>query len=153
MAKVSIIIPAYNQAQFLAAAIESALQQTHRDVEVVVIDDGSTDDTRQVAERFANRIIYVYQENTGLPGARNRGIRESSGEYLCFLDSDDSYHSEKAQRQAELLDENPEIGFVYCDIITTDEAGQTFPAHRHDSPERAGGRRRFRRRPGRQCGL
>src|SRR5712672_3063531 len=124
MPKVSIIIPAYNQARFLGVAIESALRQTFSDLEVIVIDDGSTDQTRQVAAGFGDRIRYIHQDNTGLPGARNRGIRESSGEYLCFLDSDDFYHPDKLQRQVELLDADPEIGFVYCDIVTTDEAGQ-----------------------------
>src|SRR5438093_705810 len=124
MSKVSIIIPAYNQAKFLAQAIDSALQQTHPDLEVIVIDDGSTDDTSEIAARFANQIRYIHQDNTGLPGARNRGIRESKGEYLCFLDSDDFYHPEKIQRQVALLDADPRLGFVYCDIITTDEAGQ-----------------------------
>jgi len=124
MPKVSIIIPAYNQGRFLAVAIDSALQQTYRDLEVIVVDDGSTDETRDVAARFGDRITYIHQKNTGLPGARNRGIREARGEYLCFLDSDDFYHPEKIQRQVELLEADPQIGFVYCDIITTDEAGQ-----------------------------
>ena len=127
MSKVSIIIPAFNQARFLAVAIDSALQQTYRDVEVIVVDDGSTDETRDIAARFGDRITYVHQENTGLPGARNRGWRESGGEYLCFLDSDDFYHPEKVQRQVELLDADPQLGFVYCDIVTTDEAGQPVP--------------------------
>jgi len=127
MPKVSIIIPAFNQARFLGAAIESALRQTFSDLEVVVVDDGSTDETRQVAAGFGDRIRYIRQDNTGLPGARNQGIRESSGEYLCFLDSDDFYHPDKLQRQVELLDGDPELGFVYCDIVTTDEAGQPLP--------------------------
>jgi GT2 family glycosyltransferase len=129
MAKVSIIIPAYNQARFLAAAIESALGQTHPDVETVVIDDGSTDNTPEVAGKFQARpsFKYVRQDNAGLPGARNRGVRESSGEYLCFLDSDDFYHPEKAARQAALLDANPDVAFVYCDVATVDENGQHVP--------------------------
>src|SRR5947209_2872680 len=127
MPKVSIIIPAYYQGRFLRAALESALGQSHRNVEVVVIDDGSTDDTAEIAAGFADRIKYIRQENAGLPSARNRGIRESSGDYLCFMDSDDFYDPEKVQRQAELLDADPELGFVYCDIITTDEAGQPLP--------------------------
>src|SRR5689334_8831893 len=124
MPTVSVIIPAFNQARFLAVAIDSVLQQTYRDVEIVVVDDGSTDETRDVAARFGDRVNYVHQDNTGLPGARNRGIRESSGEFLCFLDSDDFLHPEKIQRQVELLKEDPKLAFVYCDIITTDEAGQ-----------------------------
>lgn len=124
MTSVSIIIPAFNQARFLGAAIESCLNQTHPAIEVVVVDDGSTDDTPQVAARYQNRIIYVRQDNQGLPAARNRGIRESKGAYLCFLDSDDWFHPEKVSRQAALLDEDAHLGFVYCDIETVDEQGK-----------------------------
>lgn len=126
MTSVSIIIPAYNQAGFLAQAIESALGQTHPAVEVVVVDDGSTDRTPEVAASYRDRpkFKYVRQENQGLPGARNRGLAESSGAYLCFLDSDDCYLPEKAARQASLLDEDPELGLVYCDITVVDASGQ-----------------------------
>ncbi|HUI06987.1 MAG TPA: glycosyltransferase [Verrucomicrobiae bacterium] len=126
MSRASIIIPAFNQAGFLAQAIESALQQTHADTEVVVVDDGSTDDTSQVAARFADRRNFklIRQANTGLPGARNRGLAESAGDYVCFLDSDDYLAPEKIAKQARLLDENPDLGFVYCDIVTIDEAGR-----------------------------
>ena len=124
MPKVSVIIPAYNQAKFLAVAIDSCLEQTYRDIEVIVVEDGSTDETRDVAARFGDRISYIHQENTGLAGARNRGIGESKGEYLCFLDSDDFFHPQKIQRQVELIEADPQLGFVYCDIVTTDEAGQ-----------------------------
>jgi hypothetical protein len=126
MSKASIIIPAFNQGRFLAQAIQSALRQTQREVEVVVIDDGSTDDTPAVAAPFLSysNFKYLRQANTGLPGARNRGLRESSGDYVCFLDSDDFLHAEKIQRQAGMLDADPQLGFVYCDIVTVDESGQ-----------------------------
>lgn len=126
MTKVSIIIPAYNQAHFLAEAIESALGQTFNDIEVVVIDDGSTDATAEVARRYLERPGFklVRQSNGGLPNARNRGIAESSGEYLCFLDSDDSYHPGKIARQVEILDGDPGVGWVYCDIVTIDQDGK-----------------------------
>ena len=126
MSKVSIVIPAYNQARYLAQAIESALQQTHSDIEVVVVDDGSTDETPAVNERYLSNPYFrsVRQTNTGLPGARNRGISESTGDYLCFLDSDDYFLPEKVARQAAMLDASPELGFVYCDITTVDETGQ-----------------------------
>jgi len=122
MSKVSIIIPAYNQAAFLGRAIGSALSQTHPDVEVIVVDDGSTDNTAEVAAPFGGHpnFKYVRQENTGLPGARNRGLAEAVGDYVCFLDSDDYFAPEKVARQAQRLDENPELGFVYCDIVTVD---------------------------------
>ena len=89
---VSIIIPAYNTAPYIHRAIESSLRQTHSSVEVLVIDDGSTDDTLEVARPFAekdSRVRVYHQENKGVSAARNCGIREAKGEYLVFLDSDD----------------------------------------------------------------
>jgi glycosyltransferase involved in cell wall biosynthesis len=126
MTKVSIIIPAYNQAQYLPQTIESALDQTHADLEVVVIDDGSPDQTAEVCAQFRDRpnFKYVRQANAGLPGARNRGILESTGDYLCFLDADDAYRPEKIARQAALLDADPAVAWVYCDITMIDERGQ-----------------------------
>jgi len=127
MSKVSIIIPAYQQASYLGQTIESALGQTHPDLEVVVIDDGSPDATPAVAARYRDRpnFKYVRQDNTGLAGARNRGIVESTGDYLCFLDADDLYLPAKVAQQAAMLDRNPDAGFTYCDITTIDE---------HDKP-------------------
>lgn len=126
MKTVSIIIPAYQQAQYLAQTIESALGQTYGAVEVVVIDDGSPDATPEVAGRYRDRpnFRYVRQENTGLGGARNRGIRESRGDYLCFLDADDYYHPEKVARQVARLEADAALGFAYCDIVTVDAAGR-----------------------------
>lgn len=128
MKTVSIIIPAYNQAQYLAQTIESALGQTYAAVEVVVVDDGSPDSTPEVAARFQGRpnFRYIRQENTGLGGARNRGIRESTGEYLCFLDADDYFHPEKVARQVALLEADASLGFSYCDIVTVDEKGRAL---------------------------
>jgi len=125
MNKVSIIIPAYNQARFLSRSIESALQQTHADVEVIVIDDGSTDETPAILSRYNSqpRFKSIRQPNAGLPATRNRGIAEAIGDYLCFLDSDDFYAVEKCARQAELLDKSPELGFVYCDFTQVDQQG------------------------------
>jgi GT2 family glycosyltransferase len=126
MTKVSIIIPCYKQAHFLAQAVDSCLAQTHSDVEIIVVDDGSPDDTAAVAGRYAGRpgFRYIRQNNTGLPGARNRGIAEATGDYICFLDSDDWYAPEKIARQAALLDANPALGWVYCDVTSVDESGR-----------------------------
>lgn len=125
MTKVSIVIPAYNQGRFLSRAIESCLGQTHEDVEIIVVNDGSTDDTPLIAQSYQQypNVKIIHQENTGLPGARNRGIREASGEYLCFLDSDDYYDPEKIELQAEILDSDEAIDFVYCDIVMVDGEG------------------------------
>lgn len=97
---VSIIIPAYNTAPYVFRAIESSLRQTHPNIEVLVIDDGSTDDTLRVAESYAEkdkRVRVFHQENAGVSAARNHGIREAHGEYLMFLDSDDWLEDEAVE--------------------------------------------------------
>jgi glycosyltransferase involved in cell wall biosynthesis len=122
---VSVIIPAYNQSDYLGIAIQSVLDQTYQDIEILVIDDGSTDDTRKVANRFSDpRIKYIYQANKGLSGARNTGIRNSAGEYLTFLDSDDLFLPEKINLLASFLNSQTEIGFVAGQAIPIDEHGQ-----------------------------
>ena len=88
MPKISIIIPLYNQKEFVGRAIESALDQSHGDKEVIVVDDGSTDDPQSVLDSFGSDIVVVHQENRGLAGARNSGIKKSQGEVLQFLHSD-----------------------------------------------------------------
>jgi len=91
---VSIIIPAYNYARFLGCAIDSALAQTHPCCEVIVVDDGSTDNTAAVAARYGSRIRYIYQKNAGLSATRNTGIKAASYPYLAFLDADDELQPE-----------------------------------------------------------
>jgi glycosyltransferase involved in cell wall biosynthesis len=99
---VSVIIPTYNYGQFVGEAVESALRQTWRGgVEVIVVDDGSRDDTRRRLEPYADRIRYIHQENRGLSGARNTGIRAARGEWVALLDADDRWHPEKTEVQLE----------------------------------------------------
>ena len=119
--KVSIIIPVFNDESHVADAIESALAQTYSDVEVVVVDDGSTDATPGILKRYEGKIVLVTQENQGAGGSRNTGIRASSGEYLSFLDSDDLFMPAKSEIQAELLDKHPEVGLVYGVCRAIDE--------------------------------
>lgn len=108
---VSVVIPCYNQAHFLDEAIESVLAQSHPAKEVVVIDDGSTDTTAQVAERRPVR--YIHQRNRGLAEARNRGIRESQGELLVFLDADDRLLPDALTAGVAALRSHPECAFVF----------------------------------------
>lgn len=118
---VSIIIPTYNYGAFVGKAIESALNQSYEDLEVIVVDDGSKDDTAERVRAFADkRVRYIYQENRGLPGARNTGIRASRGEFLAFLDADDQYHEEKLARQVAILQAHPVVGLTYCDRLYVD---------------------------------
>ena len=122
---VSIIIPAYNQSQYLAAAIKSALAQTYRAIEVLVVDDGSTDDTRQVAASFTDpRVRYIYQDNRGLAAARNTGLRHATGGFVSFLDSDDLFLPEKLALLVAALDEQPALGLVAGEAVLIDEHGE-----------------------------
>jgi hypothetical protein len=90
--RVSIVIPCYNQGRYLNDAVDSALAQTHKNIEVIVVNDGSTDNTKQVAQSYGKRIKYIEQDNKGLSAARNAGIKASSGGWILPLDSDDKFH-------------------------------------------------------------
>jgi len=109
---VSVIIPTYNRADLLSEAIESVLGQTHKDTEIIVIDDGSTDNTREKLKPYQGRIKYKYIENGGPALARNMGMRMAKGQYIAFLDSDDLYYPYKIEIQADFLDKHPEVAMV-----------------------------------------
>lgn len=100
---VSVIIPTYNRAKYVTLAIDSVLAQTYTDYEIIVVDDGSTDNTREVLSPYMHRIKYIYQDNAGAYSARNLGIREAKGEWIALLDSDDRWLSEKLARQMECV--------------------------------------------------
>jgi len=126
---VSIIIPAFNQGHYLGAAIRSALGQTYPHFEIIVVDDGSTDDTPMVVQSFADpRVKYHRQENRGLSGARNTGIRCSHGQLLTFLDSDDCFLPAKLTLLTSIMTSFPEIGFCAGGANLIDEHGN--PIHR-----------------------
>ncbi|MFO7899046.1 MAG: glycosyltransferase family A protein [Planctomycetota bacterium] len=114
--RVSAVIPAYNAERFVAEAVDSALAQTHPNVEVVVVDDGSTDGTPDVLERYDDdpRVRVLRQEHAGPAAARNRAIAEASGEYVAFLDADDLWEPAKTQKQLALFREREDLGLVYC---------------------------------------
>jgi glycosyltransferase involved in cell wall biosynthesis len=125
MSTVSVIIPAYNQAHYLSAAVHSVLTQTHDQLEVIVVDDGSTDRTRDVVERISDpRVRYVHQQNAGLSAARNTGIRHARGDFLSYLDSDDLFLPDKLRVLLGAFDQNPALGFAAGQSILIDEAGQ-----------------------------
>jgi len=110
---ISVVMPTHNSAQFVADAVRSVLAQTYSPVELIVVDDGSTDETLKVLEPFRTRIKCVRQPNRGPSAARNRGIRESRGELIAFLDSDDQWLPEKLARQWEIMQANPRVGLVH----------------------------------------
>jgi glycosyltransferase involved in cell wall biosynthesis len=115
-ADVSVVIPAYNAARFIAEAIDSALAQTWPPREVIVVDDGSTDDTAAVVAGFGERVTYVRQANARQAAARNRGVHYSTTEVLAFLDADDVWRKEKLARQLAVLDRSPAVGAVTCSM-------------------------------------
>ena len=119
--KISVIIPTYNRAHYINEAIDSALAQTYQNVEIVVVDDGSTDETRAVLKGYEDKIRYFYQGHQGVAAARNFGIEKSSGQYLAFLDDDDIWFQEMLEVQVAYLEAHPEVGMVHADILIMDE--------------------------------
>lgn len=123
--KVSVIIPTYNHAAFILATLDSVFKQTLPAGQVIVVNDGSPDDTRAVLAPFieTKRIRYFEQPNQGPSRARNFGLHHADGEYIAFVDDDDLWPSNKLEWQVEFLDENPEIGMVAGTLQTIDDHG------------------------------
>lgn len=113
-AKVSVIIPTYNYGRFIGEAIKSVLEQTYPIAEIVVVDDGSTDNTKEVVASFGEKVRYISQKNSGVSAARNNGIKNSSGNFIALLDADDAWFAEKIERQMAKFVEGGEIGLVHC---------------------------------------
>jgi glycosyltransferase involved in cell wall biosynthesis len=123
---VSVVIPAYNRAGLLIAAVDSVLAQTYPAHEVVIVDDGSTDGTEEaVRARFGGqpKVRYFRQKNAGVSAARNRGMKEAAGEFIAFLDSDDAWLPGKLALQLEALRLAPEAGMVWTEMSAVDERG------------------------------
>lgn len=128
---ISVILPTYNRAKYIVDAIESVLNQTCRDIELIIVNDGSTDDTSQVIAPFLNdgRIRYVVQENAGAASARNRGIALSTGRYVAFIDSDDIWKKDKLEIQLSIMNRLPEVALVCSDFSSRDDEGRVKPSH------------------------
>jgi glycosyltransferase involved in cell wall biosynthesis len=136
MFKASVIIPVYNGERFIRDAIQSVLDQTVRDVEIIVIDDGSTDGTRAAVQSFGGRISYHYQENAGADRAYNCGIALASGEFVGFLDHDDRWYPNKLQTQLEIFSKHPDVGLTYSEVDLID--GDGAPVRKKTWAERNG---------------
>jgi glycosyltransferase involved in cell wall biosynthesis len=134
---VSVIIPVYNGDRYLAEAIQSVLAQTYQPIEIIVIDDGSTDDTAEVAQSFGSLIRYDYQLNSGSSAARNRGIELASGEFIAFLDADDLWLEDKLALQIEAFNINPDVDIVCGHIkqFHSPELDEITKAKIHCPPE------------------
>ncbi len=122
--KVSIITPTYNRPRWLTEAIDSVLAQTYPDIEIIVVNDGSTDDTEQILEPYMDKIVYIYKENNGQGAAVNTGIEAATGEYICRVDDDDLFAPEKIELQVEKFEQNPELGLVASDNYTINSEGE-----------------------------
>ena len=129
MCKISVIMPVYNtQESYLRAAIESILNQTHKDFEFLIIDDGSTTNIKDVVLSYKDsRIKYIYQENTGIVGALNNGLENASGEYIARMDSDDISESERFEKQINYLEQHKEVGLCGTCVEEFDETGIIKP--------------------------
>lgn len=121
---VSVIVPVYNGCAFLAKTIESVLAQSYPAIELIAVDDGSTDESARLLAGYGPKITVISQVNQGVAAARNAGIRASSGEFVAFVDQDDCWLREKVTRQVELLRSNERIGLVHTGVIYFDEATQ-----------------------------
>lgn len=120
---VSVIIPAYNATKYIGAAIDSVLAQTYENYEIIVVDDGSTDGTKEKLHAYRDRIVYHYQKNRGEAGARNSGIRLAKGPLLAFLDADDLWMPQKLEIQVEALQRYPDAALAFTDGNKIDEQG------------------------------
>jgi len=131
MTKVSVIIPAYNQAILTGKTIESVLSQTYKNIEIIVVDDGSTDNTAEFLEAYTGRIKYLYKKNGGACSARNAGIKLATGEYIGLLDCDDLYLPEKIELSVKFLESHSDCGFVHSAAYFVDGNGNILRKFSH----------------------
>ncbi len=121
---VSIIIPTYNYGPYLSKAVKSCLDQTYGNIEIVVVDDGSTDKTSEIVKGFGGSVVYIQQKNQGVSAARNNGLRQASGAFIAFLDADDFLLSDSIAWRVEILMEHSDIGIVFTDTDSCDASGR-----------------------------
>jgi glycosyltransferase involved in cell wall biosynthesis len=132
----SVIIPAYNRKQFLKLAMGSVLAQTCKDFELIIVDDGSTDKTQELVKSYKDkRIRYFYQENKGPAASRNRGIKEAQGDYICFLDSDDRFRSEKLEETRSYVERYPDYKIFHTEELWYRNAQYLDQKEIHAKPE------------------
>lgn len=120
---VSVVIPTYNRDKYINETIESVLAQTYPNIEIIVIDDGSTDNTKEVVAQYVPKIQYVWQKNSERGASRNHGLRLAKGEFISFLDSDDLWLPDKIEEDINFFRKNPSVGLVYTDALQVDAKG------------------------------
>ncbi len=123
---VSIIMPTYNNAEYINNAIKSVFEQTYKNKEIIVIDDGSTDSTRQVIKPYLHRIKYHFQENKGVASARNKGLELANGDYIAFLDSDDFWFPKNLEIKVGILKAHKNLGAVFSNFRMIDRTGVIY---------------------------
>ena len=131
MHRVSVIIPTYNRSGFVHEAIESVLFQEYTDCELIIVDDGSSDETKDVLKRYADRVTYIYQDNKGVSSARNKGVETASGEYIAFLDSDDIWLPKKLSHQMDFFSHNPDALICHTEEIWIRRGVRVNPMKKH----------------------
>ncbi|HEV2139111.1 MAG TPA: glycosyltransferase [Nitrososphaerales archaeon] len=141
--EVSVVMPNYNKGRFISAAIQSVLDQTFSDLELIIVDDASTDDSVLVAERYARAHgtkvrLLEFSERKGPAAARNAGIRSAKGEVICFLDSDDLYSPQKVERQLDALKAETKPMVVYCDWWRIDQEGNMLNRGKRERLQKSG---------------
>lgn len=131
---VTVVIPNYNYAHYLRETIDSVLAQTYPNIEIIVVDDGSKDGSREVLESYGERITAIFQQNQGVSAARNNGAAAGTGEFIAFLDADDVWLPEKIAKQIERFTAEPTLGLVHVGVDEID-AGGTSLLHRLEGSE------------------
>ena len=126
MGAVSVVLPAYNCEPYIRTAVESVLNQSYRPIELIVVDDGSTDGTMQALERFRHQLRVIRHDRAGAAAARNTGLKAASGEYIAFLDADDWWYSSRLSSQIAALRQHPAAGMAFSDFTVTDAAGVPY---------------------------
>ncbi len=123
---VSVVIPNYNYAHYLRETVDSVLDQTYRNIEIIVVDDGSKDSSKEILDSYGDKIRTNFQKNQGVSVARNNGVKESHGEYVAFLDADDAWLPTKIEKQVERFERQPELGLVHVGVDEIDADGNSL---------------------------
>ncbi len=135
MKKVSVIVPAYNKAELTVKTVESILSQDYQNIEIIVVNDGSTDDTEKKLQVFRDRIKYHKKDNGGACSARNFGISVAEGEYIALIDCDDVYYPNKISKSVQLLDSHPEFGFMHTAAKLIDDSDNIVGYHSYPNSQ------------------